>query len=164
MLPAVSRRPTFVVCEDGAEYIERFRRFLGDDFTFVAAQDLAAAHAALDTDERGHVPDGLLLDLDFRRTPLERLVDERGRGLTLPDEGTRRRVTESQGIFILRALRASGVTLPAVLFADLADAEQAGFLERTLAPLIVASSRTGLGEVATLLAGLSGARGSRPVT
>jgi hypothetical protein len=155
MLPAVSRLPTFVVCEDGAEYIERFRRFLGDAFAFVPAQDLGAAALAL---EAGGV-DGVLLDLDFRRTPPDRLVDERGHPLAGAhvhvDEGTRRRLVESQGIFILRALRARGVALPAVLFADLADAEQARFLESTLAPLVVASSRTGLRELGALLARLA---------
>ena len=149
MLPAVSR-PTFVVCEDGAEYIERFRRFLGDAFTFVPAQDLGAAL------EAAKGAGGLLLDLDFRRTPPERLVDEGGHPPAVTDEGTRRRLTEAQGIYILRALRARGVTLPAVLFADLADPQQAGFLERTLAPLVVAPSSMGLGEIATLLARLCG--------
>jgi hypothetical protein len=156
MLPAVMRRPTFVVCEDGAEYIERFRRFLGDAFSFVSAQDLGAAWAAVAPGDGRDAPDGLLLDLDFRRTPPERLVDERGDTSDAPDEGTRRRLTESQGIFILRALRARGVALPAVLFADLADAEQAGFLERTLAPLVVAPSSTGLREIAALLGKLPG--------
>ena len=160
MLPAVTRRPTFVVCEDGAEYIERFRRFLGDAFMFVPAHDLGAAWAAVAPAADGReAPDGLLLDLDFRRTPPERLVDERGDASAAPDEGTRRRLTESQGIFILRALRARGVTLPAVLFADLADAEQAGYLERTLTPLVVAPSSTGLREIAALLGRLASSSG-----
>jgi hypothetical protein len=156
MLPAVStRRPRFVVCEDGAEYIERFRRFLGEAFTFVAANDLAAAEAAVAATDDLDSLDGLLLDLDFRRTTPERLVDERGHAAVAADEGTRRRLAESQGIFILRALRARGVALPAVLFADLDDSEQAGFLERTLAPLVVAPSSTGLRDLATLLERLS---------
>jgi len=146
MLPAVSR-PRFVVCEDGSEYIVRFRRFLGDAFEFVAANDLAAAEGAAAT---AH---GLLFDLDFRRTPPERLVDERGAIVVAPDEGTRRRLVESQGIFILRALRARGVRLPAMLFADLDDAAQAAFLERTLAPLVVAPSSMGLREIGAWLAG-----------
>ena len=156
-MSSTDRTPHFIVCEDGAEYIERFRRFLGEDFTFVPAHDLDATLAAL---AAGEAPAGLLLDLDFRRTPPERLVDESGRALAQVDEGTRRRLIESQGIFILRALRARGVRLPAVLFADLADAEQAGFLERTLAPLVVASSRTGLGEVGALLGRLASAPGA----
>jgi hypothetical protein len=163
MLPAVTaRRPTFVVCEDGAEYIERFRRFLGEAFTFVPAQDLGAAVAAIGSPGGAPGgPDGVLLDLDFRRTPPERLVDERGGTpagageARVLDEGTRRRLTESQGIFILRALRARGVALPAVLFADLADAAQAAYLERTLGPLVVAPSSTGLREVGALLARLA---------
>jgi hypothetical protein len=151
MLPIVKPSARFVVCEDGAEYIERFRRFLGDGFAFVAAHDLEGALAALPG------ASGLLLDLDFRRTPAERLVDERGTARADPDEGTRRRLAESQGILILRALRARGVALPAVLFADLADAEQAGFLERTLSPLVVAPSSTGLREIGALLARLASA-------
>lgn len=146
-------RPCFVVCEDGTEYIERFRRFLGEAFEFVPAGDRAAALAACAG------ADGLLLDLDFRRTPADRLVDERGAaaGAAL-DDGTRRRLAESQGILILRALRAAGVSLPAILFADLDDAEQARILERSLAPLVIASSRTGLRELAALL------RQAAPVT
>ena len=159
-MSSTARTPRFIVCEDGAEYIERFRRFLGGSFTFVPARDLGGALEAIEAGARGDdAIDGVLLDLDFRRTPPERLVDESGRALAGAlahvDEGTRRRLTESQGIFILRALRARGLRLPAVLFADLADAEQAGFLERTLAPLVVASSRTGLGVVAALLGRLA---------
>jgi hypothetical protein len=150
MLPAVTgRRQRFVVCEDGTEYIERFRRFLGDDFEFLPAADFGSAlELAADAD-------GLLLDLDFRRTPADRLVDERGAAPPTQrmDDGTRRRLAESQGILILRALRARGVALPAVLFADLDDGQQARILERALAPVVIASSRTGLRELAALLRG-----------
>ena len=66
-------RLRFVVCEDGAEYLERFRRFLGDSFDFFPAHDFGEAHAA------AAGADALLLDLDFRRTPADRLVDEQGR-------------------------------------------------------------------------------------
>jgi hypothetical protein len=137
--------PCFVVCEDGDEYLDRFTRFLGDDFAFVAVRDFAAARDAAAR------ADGLLLDLDFRRTPPDRLVDEHGpapRGL---DDDRRRRLTETQGILILRQLRAAGVTLPAILFADVDDGERARFLERTLAPLKIASSRLGIREIAALM-------------
>jgi hypothetical protein len=149
MLSAVSaaaaHRPRFVVCEDGTEYLDRFRRFLGDDFDFLPAQDFLAARAA------AAGADGLLLDLDFRRTPADRLVDEHGRAATELDEGTRRRLAESQGILILRQLRHASVKLPAILFADLDDAAQASYLVRTLAPLTIAASRLGLREVAALM-------------
>jgi hypothetical protein len=149
MLPAVTgARPRFVVCEDGTEYLDRFSRFLGDDFTFVPAADFESARAG------AAAADGLLLDLDFRRTAPERLVDERGVMATGLDPERRRRLAETQGILILRQLRAAGVTLPAVLFADLDDAERARFLERTLAPLTIGSSHLGIREIAALLRGV----------
>jgi hypothetical protein len=138
-------RLRFLVCEDGAEYLERFRRFLGDAFDFFPAHDFREAHAA------AAGVDALLLDLDFRRTPAERLVDERGLAPAPLDAGTRARLSETQGILILRRLRAAGVALPAILFADLDDTGQVDFLTRTLAPLTVAGSRMGIAELATLL-------------
>jgi hypothetical protein len=138
-------RLRFVVCEDGAEYLQRFRRFLGESFDFLPAHDFDEARAvAADAD-------GLLLDLDFRRTPADRLVDEQGSAPAPMDAGTRTRLAETQGILILRRLRAAGVALPAILFADLEDTAQLAFLTRTLAPLTVAGSRMGIAEIATLL-------------
>jgi len=146
MLPAVTgARPRFVVVEDGTEYLDRFSKFLGDEFTFVAARDFETASGLASG------ADGLLLDLDFRRTPPERLVDERGPVGVVPDADRRRRLAETQGILILRLLRAGGVTLPAVLFADLDDAERARFLERTLAPLTIGSSQLGIREIGALM-------------
>jgi hypothetical protein len=147
MLPGVTPpRPRFVVCEDGDEYVARFRRFLGDELDFAPARSFAEAAGAL----AGAA--GLLLDLDFRRTAPEALVDEAGAVAAAPlDAGTRRRLAESQGILILRALRARGVATRAILFADLDDAERARFLERALAPLTIVSSRAGLREIAALL-------------
>ncbi len=145
MLPAVTTRPRFVVCEDGSEYLDRFSRFLGDDFAFVPARDFEAARAA------AAGADGLLLDLDFRRTPAERLVDERGPVPADLDHDRRRRLSETQGILILRQLRAAGVTLPAILFADVDDRERARFLERTLAPLSIGSSHLGIREIEALM-------------
>jgi hypothetical protein len=139
------RRLRFVVCEDGAEYLERFRRFLGDSFDFLPAHDFSEAHAAAPD------ADAILLDLDFRRTPSERLVDEQGPAPAPLDAGTRGRLVETQGILILRRLRAAGVALPAILFADLGDAGQRDFLAGTLAPLTIAGSRMGIAEIATLL-------------
>ena len=138
-------RLRFVVCEDGAEYLERFRRFLGESFDFLPAHDFGEARAAAAD------ADGLLLDLDFRRTPADRLVDEEGPAPAPIDSGTRARLAETQGILILRRLRAAGVALPAILFADLDDAGQVDFLARTLAPMTVAGSRLGIAEIATLL-------------
>lgn len=137
-------RLRFVVCEDGTEYLERFRRFLGESFDFLPAHDFNEARAT------AQGADGVLLDLDFRRTPADRLVDEQGPAPAPLDAGTRARLAETQGILILRRLRAAGVALPALLFADLDDGQR-GFLERTLAPLTVAGSRLGIAEIAALL-------------
>ena len=146
MLPPVTgARPRFVVCEDGTEYVERFSRFLGDDFTFVAAADFESARSC------AAGADGLLLDLDFRRTPPDRLIDERGAAAGGLDAERRRRLAETQGILILRQLRATGVALPAVLFADLDDDQRARFLERTLAPLTIGSSHLGIREIGAVL-------------
>jgi hypothetical protein len=150
VFPPVTARPRcFVVCEDGTEYLDRFRRFLGEEFAFVPAADYAAARAA------APAADGLLLDLDFRRTPPERLVDEQGPAAAPLSDGERRRLAETQGILILRLLRAAGAALPALLFADFDDGAQAAFLEQTLAPLTVVPSRTGLRDVAALMRALS---------
>ena len=138
-------RPRFVVCEDGTEYLDRFQRFLGDAFEFSPARDFESALAAAAGTQ------GVLLDLDFRRTPPERLVDESGAAPPDLDAGSRRRLTETQGILILRQLRARGVKLPALLFADIDDSEQARFLERTLAPLTIVPYRLGIVEVAALM-------------
>jgi CheY-like chemotaxis protein len=149
------RLPRFLVCEDGHEYSERFARLLGNSFRFERAADFAEALAKL-----AAFPDtaALLLDLDFRRAPAERLIDESGAGsvgAAWPEE-TRRRLAEVQGILILRALRAAGVTLSALLFADIDDDNQVRFLERIHAPLLVVSSETALTEIAGLLARLAG--------
>jgi hypothetical protein len=140
---------TLVVCEDGSEYIDRFRRFLagllGPGTRFVPARNYAEAMAS------AAEADGLLLDLDFRRTPADRLVDEHGPAPAALDAARRGRLSETQGILILRRLRAAGIALPAILFADLDDDDQARYLESTLAPLVVASGRLGLPEIAGLI-------------
>jgi hypothetical protein len=138
-------RPRFIVCEDGTEYLQRFTRFLGDDFAFIPTRDCGEALAA------AAGADGLLLDLDFRRTPRDRLVDERGPVPADLSDDSRRRLAETQGILILRQLRAAGVELPAILFADIDDPDRREFLERTLAPLKIASSRLGIRDLGALL-------------
>jgi len=142
-------RPLWLVCEDGLEYCDRLQRFLGGEFRFErvthAAALLAAAAAAPAA--------GVIMDLDFRRTSDELLVDEHGAGdrPLAPEE--RGRLTESQGIFVLRALRRGGHRLPAILCADLEDPEQIAFLERTLAPLAVVPSSESITALARRLRG-----------
>jgi hypothetical protein len=134
-------KPRWIVCEDGDEYLSRFRRFLGQEFEFVPAGDLqdvlrAAPGAA-----------GLLLDLDFRRADPARLVDETGAARADLAAGERRRLAEVQGVLILRALRGRGIVLPALLCADLDDAAQARQLEEELAPLAVVPGSEGVARI-----------------
>jgi hypothetical protein len=146
----------FVVCEDGREYTDRFSRMLGTRFRFERAGCLAEARAALAALPAA----GLLLDLDFRRTPADRLVDEAGQaGAGDRPPGESARLAAVQGLLVLRAVRAAGIVTPALLFADLDDAAQVKQLERTLAPLQVLSSRVGLDAVARRLDQLAAAGG-----
>jgi hypothetical protein len=140
-------KPRWIVCEDGDEYLSRFRRFLGHEFEFVPAGDLqdvlrGAAGAA-----------GLLLDLDFRRADPARLVDESGTARARLAAGERRRLAEVQGVLILRALRARGVALPALLCADLDDPAQARRLEEELKPLAVVPGTEGVARIGERLRG-----------
>ena len=130
-----------IVCEDGTEYVDRFRRFLGGEFDFVRAGSFAEALPLCAG------AGALLLDQDFRRTARELLVDGAG-------EHSADAVAEVQGILILRALRARGVLLPALLFADLDDAGRAGRLEGELSPLTVVPSTEGLSQIAQRLRAL----------
>lgn len=139
MLPGV--KPLWIVCEDGTEYLLRFERFLSAEFRFAAAPD---AGALLDLAPSAQ---GVLLDLDFRQTPPDKLVDEHGvRNADLAEE-IRRRLAATQGILILRLLRARGFSTPVILCADL-DADQAAYLEQTLGPLQIAPSIEGLARTA----------------
>lgn len=129
-----------IVCEDGFEYIERFRRFVRG-FEFVRAGHFAEALALAGSAA------ALLLDQDFRRTPRELLVDASGAHSTDA-------LAEIQGILILRALRARHIELPALLFADLDDPDRAQRLEGELSPLAIVPSTEGLPQITSRLRAL----------
>ena len=139
MLSLVTDRPRWIVCEDGAEYVERFVRFLGEEFDFVSA-GCAERLFALSTCGA----EGVILDLDFRRTPAEQLVDETGATRADLPGDARSRLSETQGILILRQLRAIGSALPVLLFADLDDEAQRDWLARTYAPVAIIPSHESL--------------------
>ena len=133
MLPSL--KPLWLICEDGTEYLERFERFLGGAFRFARAGD-AASLLSLWQQHQAEVR-GVLLDLDFQRTPRERLIDDTGGGAaSLPSE-RQRQLAARQGIYILRWLRAQGVGARVLLCADLDDPEQAAYLTAHLAPLAI---------------------------
>ena len=149
----MTAKPRFVVCEDGHEYLDRFQRFLGTTFELLPAADYAAAAELV-----GGGVAGILLDLDFRRTPPARLVDGDGPAPAGMDAGMRARLAETQGILILRRLRADGVRLPAILFADIDDLAWTRSLLQTLAPLSIVNSRVGLPEIAARMHACYGKR------
>jgi CheY-like chemotaxis protein len=142
-----NKPPLFLVCEDGHEYIQRFERFLGREFRFLRVGSGAEAQAALALEPIT----GLLLDLDFRRLHASQLLGESGPPASSPTTEERGRWSAMQGILILQHLRRQGIRLAALLFADLDDAEQSAYLEKTLAPLAVVSSREGLAQLAARL-------------
>lgn len=137
---------TFLIVEDGREYVDRFTRLLGGAFRFVRAGHAAEAEGLL---LAGTGLVGVLLDLDFRRAPGQLLIDEGGRAD--PPNHDRPRVARVQGILIARALRRVAPEVPMLLFADLEDREQVSFLEVDLAPLRVVASAVGVNEIAALL-------------
>ncbi len=141
LLPGAAR-VTLLICEDGTEYTERFQRFLGAEFRFLRAAHFAEVLAQLPSAR------ALLLDLDFRRTDPALLVDASGAKAS-------RETAEVQGLLILRALRARGIQLPALLFADLDDDARAARLSAELAPLQIVPSGEGLSSIAQRLRALA---------
>jgi hypothetical protein len=140
-------KPLFVICEDGTEYLDRFQRFLGGEFRFVRTSSYGALLTALAEGP----PAGLVLDLDFRRTPPDQLVDEGGAALSAVSAGEKQRVASVQGLLILRALRGQGVALPALLCTDIDDPGQLAAVEEELAPVSVVPSSEGLPRLAQRL-------------
>jgi hypothetical protein len=138
LLPGAAGVKRFLIIEDGHEYSNRFGRFLSSEFEFVRASCFNQAVESW----RGCA--GLLLDLDFRRTPPPLLVDAAGAPAA---HGT----ADVQGILILSALRKRGCTLPALLFADFDDNDREVQLEKELSPLGVIESSTALPIIALLL-------------
>ena len=109
-----------LVIEDGTEYVEFARLFLGGDFAVRAATSAAEALATLAAEGA----DALLIDLRFDRAPAEALagdLDDTARRLFAGDrERALRYLQDHQGTFILAALRAAGHRQPAVFVHDFA--------------------------------------------
>jgi ActR/RegA family two-component response regulator len=97
-----------LVIEDGTEYAEFARLFLGADFAVVPAQSAAQALAAL---AAGPI-DAMLIDLRFERAPAEALVGdlaESAQRLFAGDEARAlRHLQDQQGVLILAELRKAG--------------------------------------------------------
>jgi hypothetical protein len=108
--------PRLLVIEDGDEYEEFARLFLGDRF------EIRAAHSASEALAAASACDALLIDLRFERAPPEVLLGDAAdaaRRLFAGDlERARRWLKDQQGTLILGALREAGHAQPAVFVHD----------------------------------------------
>jgi DNA-binding NarL/FixJ family response regulator len=106
-----------LIVEDGDEYLHNFRAFLGDHFELVQAHDGRAACRLA----REVSPDIVYLDMRFDRTPVEDLLGDLV-ALTERFNGdlsrARRFAQDNQGLYVLRALRESQCTVPAIISYD----------------------------------------------
>jgi hypothetical protein len=107
-----------LVIEDGTEYSEFARLFLGDGFQVASAFTAAEALACLASDGA----DALLIDLRFDRAPPGQLLGDlpaTAARLFAGDEARALRyLQDQQGTLILAALRAAGHAQPAVFVHD----------------------------------------------
>ncbi len=105
-----------LVIEDGDEYAEFARLFLGRDFEIATA---TSARAALAEAPRA---DALLIDLRFDRAPADALAGDLDGTAAQRFAGDRARalrwLQDQQGTLILAALRAAGHRQPAVFVHD----------------------------------------------
>ena len=140
MTSTETHRRRFLVCEDGSEYLERFERFFGAHYDFVRSQCASELVAHLTE----HAPVvAVLLDLDFRRTELSKLIDGEGQPLAHASNEERTRLITNQGIAILSHIRRNHDQTPVLLFADITSAQHA-FLEQRFSPLTIVPSHASL--------------------
>lgn len=106
-----------LVIEDGGEYEEFARLFLGERYVIVAAH---SAGEALEAAERGI--QAMLIDLRFERAREEDLIGDVASTATRLFAGDEARaarwIKEQQGTLILAALREAGHMQPAVFVHD----------------------------------------------
>ncbi len=126
----------WIICEDGREYIDRFVR-LFPHARFVHAADAEALDAALASEPSAR---GVILDLDFRRTPKARLIGDDHEDA----------LAREQGLWLARRVRAARPALLIVLCADLTG-DRRDAVDKELAPCRILSSEAMLGELAKIL-------------
>ena len=141
-----------MIVEDGHEYIENLRRFMGPGFELGRSGDGLEALARLENESW----DVILLDMCFDRA--ETLLGEEP-GLLSRMGGDPSRVRYHlevhQGTYILAAIRQAGHSLPIVFSYDF-DAEPRRFanLERRYAPLRYLNDVAGPQQFRNVLAGV----------
>ena len=122
-----------LVVEDGYEYIHTLSRFLGDGFVLTRAGDGAEALRACADHEL------VLLDMRFDRVETGQLLGdmaETAERFNGDPVRARQFLEENQGTYVLAALRAAGVTIPAVFCHDFSsEPRRWAALERKYAPV-----------------------------
>jgi hypothetical protein len=107
-----------LVIEDGTEYLEFARVFLGEELAVAGARSAADALAQLDAEGA----DALLIDLRFERAPAEVLVGDvvatAARLFDGDEVRALRYLQDQQGTLILEALRRAGHRQPALFVHD----------------------------------------------
>ena len=110
--------PVLLVVEDGTEYVEFARLFVGDAFEVLAARSAREALALL----ADPGADALLVDLRFDRAPREDLIGDVDALAARLFGGDRarafRHVQDQQGALVLGALREAGFPQRAVFVHD----------------------------------------------
>lgn len=145
-------RPRILVVEDGTEYVENLRRFLGEDFLFERAGDGPEALERLSTERW----DAIFLDMRFDRAT--RLVGDLGALVDRfvgDEERARRFLEDNQGAYVLAALREAGHTQPALFSYDF-DGEPRRYrnLEGRYGPLAYLADTAGPAQIREALLGL----------
>lgn len=122
-----------LVVEDGYEYLDTLGRFLGEGFELTRAGDGAEALRA----HAGH--DLVLLDMRFDRVEAQQLLGdmaETAERFNGDPVRARQFLEENQGTYVLAALRAAGVTTPAMFCHDFSgEPRRWAALERKYAPV-----------------------------
>lgn len=145
-------RPRILVVEDGTEYVENLRRFLGEDFLFERAGDGPEALERLSAERW----DAIFLDMRFDRAT--RLVGDLGALVDRfvgDEERARRFLEDNQGAYVLAALREAGHTQPALFSYDF-DGEPRRYrnLEGRYGPLAYLADTAGPAQIREALLGL----------
>lgn len=110
---------SLLVIEDGHEYEEFARAFLGSAFEEIRSAHSAAEALAVLAD---HACDAMLVDLRFERSPVEELVGDIAETARRRFAGDTHRAVrhlkEQQGTLVLGVLREAGHEAPAVFVHD----------------------------------------------
>jgi len=109
-----------LIVEDGTEYIDRAKRWMGEGFVFVRAGSGPEALEALEACDYPLV----WMDMDFRRCPPEKLLGWERAGLERfsgDPARMREHLSAHQGVYILEAVRASGWPGPVVFSHDFSE-------------------------------------------